>query len=278
MERFAILAQALIGSLLLAGCSPTLSGSPTPVGTPASLRIVNGSAYGLTSNPVLGNPIDVYIYAVGTTRPTQPAFNGVTNPAAYKWFAPGNYQIDVFPQGAAQSPPTLSEVVSLSFQERLTVVVAGERAAVLGNSPLTLQLVNFIEPTEIAGQTALVFHQAAPSFPNIGIGVVPPGVTPAYGPSIPQLFALSLQMQSGPASVGSAAGGEYWISPTNLTSSSITFGAGVPASGQGTPPSVFIEAHATIAIAPGAHTSVFILDAYGPDNQSVVNMTSVTDP
>lgn len=278
MKRLLIGAKAFIACLLLTACSSGTSSSVTPTAQPALLRILNGSPYGLSATSAPPSTIDAYVYAVGTTRPAQPTFNGVTNPPPYQSFPPGGYQVDVFPHGATGVLPTLNEVVTLSSQEQLTVVAAGERAGVLGNSPLTLQLVNFIEPTEAAGQTALVFHQAAPSFPNVGIGIVPPGVTPGYGPSIPQLFALSLQTTSGPASVGSGAGGEYWLSPTSLPSSSVTFGAGVPGSGQGTQPSVFINAHATVAIPQGAHISVFILDAYGPDNQTAVNMISVTDP
>ena len=276
-----LLTPSLIACLLLDACSSGgLSGSP-PIPTQAALRIVNGTAYGLSSSsPGSANRVDVYIYTVGTARPTQPAFSGVQyfNISPYQSFAPGSYQVDVFDHGSTQSMPILNETVAVTSQNNFTVVVAGERAGVFGNSPYTLQLVNFVEPVEVQGQTAVVFHQAAPYYPTIGVGVIPPSQSPfSLIGSIPQLFVLGLQTTSGPATAGNGSGGEYWVATANLTPPTTAFGLGGPGNGGAPQPSLQVNAR-TGAASQGTRVSLFVIDDPAPDNQSIVGVISATDP
>ena len=280
MQRLLMLAQATVTCLLLVACSSGGSTNPAPIVAQTSMRIVNGTAYGLTpASPGSANRVDVYVYPTGTARPTQPAFSGIQyfNVSPYQSFATGTYQVDVFDRGSTQGAPVLAETVNLSAQNNYSIVVAGERPGVYGNSPLTLQLVNFIEPTLVPGQSAVVFHQASPYLPNIGVGIIPPGVNP-YGNSFPQLFTLSLQATSGPATVGNSSGGEYWIGPANLTMPTIGFAVGVPGSGGPPQPSVYASAYAGFPFIQGNHLSVFVIDNWGLDASHLVGVIAGTDP
>jgi len=110
----------------------------TPTGT--LIRVFNAVDY-LTSSTT-GNPVDVYVYPQGTTRPTTPDVSALAWNArsAYLAKAVGNLQVDVFAAGAASTgTPLFSTTLTASANSIRTLVlrdppagsVAGTTGAVL---------------------------------------------------------------------------------------------------------------------------------------------------
>lgn len=269
------LAVALAPALTLAACNtsvtapratPTTGPTTGPTAAPGSaqVRAVHGS-------PDAG-PVDIYVYPQGSTIPSAPALSNVSYPAVspYLSIPAGSYTVSVFAHGAASSgTPVATENVSTNAGTQYSIAVAGE----VGNK--TLQFVNFVEPVETAGQSALIVHHASPLVQSIvnpvGVGYYDPGAPPSTSPPSPantkQLFTFSLNPVSGPAANGQVSGGEFFVSPipTGLTpSGNIGFAAGAPsANGQ---PLASVATSATLAqlfpsgLPASGHISIFAVD------------------
>ncbi len=272
----ASLATLIAGAALaLDACSSGSSAAPvSKPPAPALVRAVHGS-------PDAG-PVDIYVYPQGGSRPGTPTVSAATYPqiTSYLNLSPGAYTIDVV--DPAGSPSTTAAVAS----ENVTVASNVAYSVVVGGkvSKKTLTFVNFVEPSEIAGQTALIVHHASPFVQNalggpVGVGVY--DASAAAPASIPQLFAFSLTTPaSGPAPSGTVSGGEFFLSPLPAgLPAAIGFAAGPPgasgtfsklitatpsqlAAGLKNPTAAQQElaADTTSAIPAGAHVSIFAVD------------------
>ena len=272
-------AAAIAAPIALGACTSTSTSSsppivPTPV--PAQVRAIHGS-------PDAG-PVDLYVYKQGTSRPGTPTVAAAAYPQItdYLKLKPGSYTIDVV--APAGSPSTTKAVatenVAVQTKVQYSVVVGGTLAA------KSLQFVNFVEPAETSGQTALIVHHASPYVQSavspVGVGVYDSS-KPAPA-SIPQLFGFSLSTStSGPAASGKVSGGQYFLSPLpGGLPAAIGFAAGVPAGGgnfttliTATPSQLAaplqnktaaqqqLAADTSSAIPAGAHLSIFAVDTKG---------------
>jgi len=274
LTRGLALAGAAAFSLALAACNSNSTPSPGPTPVPAQVRAVHGS-------PDAG-PVDIYVYKTSKTRPTSPTVSAATYPqiTGYLSVPPGAYTIDVIaPAGSpSTTTPVASEAVTVTSKTQYSIVVGGK----LANS--TLQFVNFVEPAETAGQTALIVHHASPFVQNALSGPVGVGVYNSAQPvpaTLPELFSFSLSSTiSGPAASGSVSGGQYFLSPLpSGLPAAIGFAAGAPsgsgnfsvlvsatpsqlASGLKNPTSAetALAQDTTAAIPAGAHLSIFAVD------------------
>ncbi len=270
-------AAAIAAPIALGACTSTSTSSsppivPTPV--PAQVRAIHGS-------PDAG-PVDLYVYKQGTSRPGTPTVAAAAYPQItdYLKLKPGSYTIDVV--APAGSPSTTKAVatenVAVHTKVQYSVVVGGTLAA------KSLQFVNFVEPSETSGQTALIVHHASPFVQRALGGPVSVGVydsSQAAPATIPQLFAFSFAAgTSGPAVSGSVSGGQYFLSPLpGGLPAAIGFAAGPPASGgnfttliTATPSQLAsglqnptsaqqeLAADTSSAISAGAHLSIFAVD------------------
>jgi hypothetical protein len=227
-------------------------------------------------------PVDIYVYAQGTARPSTPAVSAAAYPqiTGYLSLPPGAYTVDVVdPAGSPSTTAAVaSENVTVTSKVAYSIVVGGKVAN------KTLTFVNFVEPTETAGQTALIVHHASPFVQNaldgpVGVGVYDASQTAPT--SIAQLFGFSLTTPiSGPAASGAVSGGQYFLSPLpSGLPTAIGFAAGPPASGgnfttliTATPSQLAsglknptsaqqtLAADTSSAIPAGAHVSIFAVD------------------
>jgi hypothetical protein len=266
----AIAASAL--TLALGACSSHSSVTPTP--QPALVRAVHGS-------PDAG-PVDIYVYAQGATRPSTPTVAAAAYPqiTGYLSVPAGPYTVDVIaPAGSpSTTSPVATENVTVSSQVAYSIVVGGKVAN------KTLTFVNFVEPSETAGQTALIVHHASPFVQNalngpVGVGVYDASKTAPT--SIAQLFGFSLTTPiSGPAASGAVSGGQFFLSPLpSGLPTAVGFAAGPPATGgnfttliTATPSQLAsglknptaaqqeLAADTSSAVPAGAHISVFAID------------------
>jgi len=272
-------------SLALSACNSSTNSAPvvrptatpTPTAAPsqtASVRAIHGS-------PDAG-PVDIYVYAKGGSRPASPTVPAATYPqiTGYLTLPVGTYTIDVVaPAGAASTTAAVAtENVTVAANVQYSVVVGGKVAN------QTLTFVNFVEPAETAGQTALIVHHASPFVQNALAGPVGVGVynaAAAAPASIPQIFSFSLSTTtSGPAASGAVSGGEFFLSPLpGGLPAAVGFAAGPPASGgnfttlvTATPSQLAsglknpttaqqaLAADTSSAVPAGAHISVFAVD------------------
>lgn len=264
---------AALGPVACSSSSTPVS-FPTPVSTQltAQVRAVHGS-------PDAG-AVDIYVYPAGTARPGSPAVKGASYPqiTGYLTVAAGTYAVDVLAAGAAATAAAVaSETVTLAANTQESIAVAGKVAN------KSLAFVNFVEPAETLGQTALIVHHASPYVQSavspVGVGVY--DASAAAPATVPQIFAFSLVTpSSGPAASGTVAGGEFFLSPLPAgLPAAVGFAAGPPAAaGQlttlisATPSQLAsglqnrtsqeqtLAADTTSAIPPGAHLSIFAVD------------------
>lgn len=265
-----------LGVMFLAACNNgTVTPPPFATGSATALvRAVHGS-------PDAG-PVDLYVYPAGSARPASPTVAAAAYPqiTGYLNVPVGTYTIDVIaPAGAASTTaPVASESVTVAAQTAYSVVVGGKVAA------KTLQFVNFVEPAETAGQTALLVHHASPFVQGALAGPVSVGVydaSAAVPASLTTIFAFSLASGvSGPAASGAVAGGEFFLSPLpSGLPAAIGFAAGAPTSSTTFKPLVTatpsqlasglksptaseqaLAADVSSAVPAGAHLSIFAVD------------------
>lgn len=275
LSGFAV-AAAAVSSLALAACNTNDSTPAAPVTT--QVRAVHGS-------PDAG-PVDIYVYAQGAAIPTSPTLSNVSYPAVspYLKVPAGAYTVAVFAHGAASSgTPVASENVSANANGQYSIVVAGQVAT------KTLQFVNFVEPAETAGQSALIVHHASPAVQAavapVGVGTYNPQTNPSpTAAQTQQLFAFSLMSPSGPAQSGQVIGGQFFVAPipSAITSApaAVGFAAGAPATANGQPlGSVALATPLTTLLPSGipasGHVSVFAIDAPSP---SLAQLIGTADP
>jgi hypothetical protein len=274
LTRSAALAFATAASLALGACSSPSPSTPAPKF--ASVRAVHAS-------PDAG-PVDIYVYK--GSRPSTPTISAATFPQITNYLSipVGTYTLDVIaPAGSPSSTtPVATEQVTVSANVQYSVAVAGKVAA------KTLQFVNFVEPAEIAGTSAVIVHHASPTVQSIvnpvGVGIYDAaaagGGAPAAGATT-QLFTFALTPASGPAASGTVSGGEYFLSP--LPSSGLPAAIGFAAGAPGSPSLGSVAVYATpsqlasvltqqtsaeqtlaqdtsSAFPSGAHLSVFAID------------------
>jgi hypothetical protein len=192
---------------------------------------------------------------------------------------------------ASTSAAVASENVAVSANTQYSIAVGGKA----GNG--TLRFVNFVEPAEVPGQTALIVHHASPYVQGALNGPVGVGVynsASAAPASIAQLFSFSLSSGlSGPAASGATSGGEFFLSPLpSGLPTAIGFAAGPPASGgnfttlvTATPSQLAsglqnptsaeqtLAADTSAAIPAGAHVSIFAVDT-----SSAAQLIGTLDP
>jgi hypothetical protein len=265
------LGAVVASALMFSACSS--KSTTAPAAATASVRAVHGS-------PDAG-PVDIYVYAQGGTRPTTATVAAATYPqiTGYLSVPAGAYTVDVIaPAGSpSTTSPVATENVTVSAKTQYSIVVGGTLAA------KTLQFVNFVEPAETAGQSALIVHHASPYVQNALAGPVGVGVynaASAAPASIAQLFSFSLASTSGPAASGAVSGGQFFVSPLpSGLPTAIGFAAGPPASGgdfttlitatpsqlasglkNPTAAETTLAADTTSAVPAGAHVSVFAVD------------------
>jgi hypothetical protein len=250
---------------------------PTTAPGIAQVRAVHGS-------PDAG-PVDIYVYS-GTARPTAATISAATYPQITDYLSvpAGVYTVDVLAKGAASTATAVAtEHVIVNASTKYSVVVGGK---VAGG---TLQFVNFVDPAEIAGQSALIVHHASPfvqsAIAPVGVGVYDAGAAAGAKPvSATDLFSFSLKNPSGPATSGAApADGEFFLSPLPATlPSAVGFAAGAPstpgsplgsiavfatpsqlAAGLANPTAAqkTLAADTAAAIPAGAHLSIFAIDS-----------------
>lgn len=286
LQRELALAAAAAFSLALAACSSTSSSTPIAAKS-VQVRAVHGS-------PDAG-PVDIYVYPQGASRPSSPSVAAAAYPqiTGYLNLTPGSYTVDVIAPASSPSSttPVASENVSVNSNVQYSIVVGGKVAS------KTLQFVNFVEPTEAAGQTALLVHHASPFVQNTLGGPVSVGVYDASKPvpsTIPQVFAFSLSSgTSGPTASGAVSGGEFYLSPLpSGLPAAIGFAAGPPASSgtfttllTATPSQLAtglqnptqaqqqLAADTSSAVPPGAHLSIFAVDT-----SSAAQLIGTLDP
>jgi hypothetical protein len=229
-------------------------------------------------------PVDIYVYS-GASRPAAPAVAGATYPqiTGYLTVPASTYTVDVLPKGAASTAAAVAtEKVTVNANTKYSVVVGGKAGAG------TLQFINFVEPVEVTGQTALVVHHASPfvqsAIDPVGVGVYDAAAANGLAPATAtEVFAFSLKNPSGPASNGAApVDGEFFLSPLPASlPAAVGFAAGGPSS-PGNPlasiavyatPSQLasvltnktaaeqtLAADTASAVPAGAHLSVFAID------------------
>lgn len=236
--RGAAAGAAGAGVLALCACSGAASVAQTPIlpaaaGPGAAAEPATSSAFvrAVHGSPDAG-PVDIYVYPDGTKRPSTPAVGDAEYPqiTGYLSVPAGKYKVDVVaPAGAPPNTKAVaSEVVGVKGNVQYSIVVGGE----VGNG--SLRFVNFVEPGEMSGQTALIVHHASPFVQKalggpVGVGVYDASMAPPK--SIPQLFAFSLSNKtSGPAKSGMVDRGEYFLSPLPPSlPQEVGFAAGAPA-------------------------------------------------
>jgi hypothetical protein len=214
------------------------------------------------------------VYPAGASRGTPLVLAGAYFPAISptQSLPPGDYQIDAYPDPhLASAVPTMNESVHLSAGERLTVVLQGHSFEGCGTFAISpLQFLNFIEPTLPPGQTALVFHDSS----NITPLAAQTG--PTTSGSITRLFTLTQQTTSGPASPGTAAGGEYFFAQSSIASNiHVVIG---PAGSTPLSPYGDSSAYFNTGIPPGTHVSLFAIDLWTPDCMGLLGVDRVADP
>jgi hypothetical protein len=191
--------------------------------------------------------------------------------------------VDVLPKGAASTASAVaSEKVTVNANAKYSVVVGGKVAAG------TLQFINFVEPAEVTGQTALVVHHASPfvqsAIDPVGVGVYDAAAAGGAAPaSATEVFAFALENPSGPAANGaSPVDGEFFLSPLPAAlPAAVGFAAGGPSSPGKALASVAVyatpsqlasvltnktaaqqtlAADTSSAVPAGAHLSIFAVD------------------
>ena len=278
--RGVAVAAVAAASLALGACNSSSNTSPfrtpTPAPSLAQVRAIHGS-------PDAG-PVDIYVYPAGTSRPGTPTVAKAAYPQItdYLNVPAGQYTVDVIaPAGSpSTTAPAATENVTVAGSTQYSIAVGGQLAK------HTLQFVNFVEPAETSGQTALIVHHASPYVQSavspVGVGVY--DSSKAAPASIPQLFGFSLSTStSGPAASGKVSGGQYFLSPLpGGLPAAIGFAAGVPAGGgnfttliTATPSQLAaplqnktaaqqqLAADTSSAIPAGAHLSIFAVDTKG---------------
>ncbi len=248
-----------------------------------SVPLADGQVRAVHASPDAG-PVDLYVYS-GSARPSSPTVSDATYPqiTGYLSLPAAQYTVDVLAHGAASnSKAVASERVVVNPNTQYSVVVGGK----IGSG--TLQFINFVEPSEVSGQTALVVHHASPfvqsAIAPVGVGVYDAAAANGGAPSsATEVFAFSLKSPSGPAVSGAQPGdGEYFLSPLPTTlPAAVGFAAGGP-SGPGSPlasiavyattPQLAIPltnktaaqtalaADTSAAVPAGAHISIFAID------------------
>jgi hypothetical protein len=250
--RYAVIA---LSGIALASCGT--GGTSTPVApvqqaaNSFSLRAVHGS-------PDAG-PVDIYVFASSATQPSTPTVPNLQYPGItpYLSLPVGTYTVAIDKAGTTTQIAT-ETITAKTAAQQLTSVVAGTVAS------STVQLQNFVEPTETAGTSALIVHHASPAV-NAAVSPVGVGIYAASGSAAPaaasttEVFAFALAAGSlttpglsGPAPSATVSGGEYFLSPLpNSLPSSIGFVAGAPGTLGGALGSV-----ATSATASGLATAL----------------------
>jgi hypothetical protein len=269
---------ALAATLTFAACSSnSTSPSPAPtLGPVAQVRAVHAS-------PDAG-AVDVYVYS-GSARPSSSTVPGAAYPqiTGYLSIPVGSYTVDVLSKGESSTGTAVaSEHVSVVANTQYSIVVGGRVA----NG--TLQFINFVEPAETAGQTALIVHHASPfvasAIAPVGVGVYDASAAAGSAPtSATEVFAFNLKNPSGPASSGAQpSDGEYFLSPLPSTlPAAVGFAAGAPSTPGGALANIAVNAtpaqlasglnhptasqqtlatDTTSAIPFGAHVSIFAID------------------
>jgi hypothetical protein len=266
---------ALAATLVLAACSS--SSTTTPAQTPAAqVRAVHAS-------PDAG-AVDIYVYAT-PARPSTPTIPGAAYPqiSAYLSVPAASYTVDVLAKGEASTGTAVAtEHVTVAGNTQYSIVVGGKVAN------HSLQFINFVEPAEIAGQTALIVHHASPfvaaAIAPVGVGVYDAAAAGGGAPSsVSEVFAFNLKNSSGPATSGAQPlDGEYFLSPLpSSLPAAVGFAAGAPslpgnslasiavsatlpqlAAGLSSPTAAqqTLAADASSAVPAGAHLSVFAID------------------
>jgi|GEM_PF-2070583 len=274
------LALALLPTAL-AACSSSTSiqpAAPKVAAGTASVRAVHAS-------PDAG-PVDIYVYAQGASIPSTPTVSNAAygNITSYLSVPAGSYTVAVFAAGSPSSgTPVASESVTVAANVQYSIAVAGKAKS----SPATLQFLNFVEPAETAGQSALIVHHASPyvgsAIQPVGVGIYDANVV---GNGIPssnlapaasqttQVFSFSFTAgTSGPAVSGNVSGGEFFVSPipANLPTA-VGFAAGAPGTNGAPLGSVAVHAVPSVlgsafssdtgeTIPAGAHVSIFAVDS-----------------
>jgi hypothetical protein len=262
VHQFFRLACAVVGAVFVSSCS---SGGSNATAVPT------GQVRAVHASPDAG-PVDIYVY-LGSTRPTVPTVAAATYPqiTGYLTLPASSYTIDVLPKGAPSTATAVAtEHVSVSSGTNYSVVVGGSVARG------TLQFINFIEPAEVAGQTALVVHHASPFVASainpVGVGVYNAAAANGAAPSTAtQVFSFTLKNPSGPAANGAApVDGEFYLSPLPAAlPPAIGFAAGAPSAAGN--PLASIAVYATPAqLAAGLANKTAAQQALAADTGSAV--------
>ncbi len=150
----------------LAACSSS-STAVAPVVQPGSSTASTFSLRAVHGSPDAG-PVDIYVFASTATQPSTPAIANLQYPGitAYVTLPTGTYTVAIDKAGTTTQVATETVTASTAGQQ-ITSVVAGQVATA------TLQLQNFVEPTESAGVAALIVHHASPA---VNAAVSPVGV------------------------------------------------------------------------------------------------------
>jgi len=267
---------ATIAALGPVGCSN--SSSPVVLATPGATQL-KARVRAVHASPDAG-AVDLYVYPAGTTRPSAATVAGASYPqiTGYLTVGAGSYAVDVLAAGASSTASAVaSETVTLAANTQESIVVAGKVAN------KSLAFVNFVEPAETAGQSALIVHHASPYVQSavspVGVGVY--DASAGVPATVAQIFSFSLVTpSSGPAASGAVAGGEFFLSPLPAgLPTAVGFAAGPPAANNqlttlisATPSQLAaglqnptaqeqaLAADTTSAIPAGAHLSIFAID------------------
>jgi hypothetical protein len=265
---------ALATTLAFAACS-SKSTLPAPA-APAEVRAVHAS-------PDAG-AVDIYIYTTAA-RPATPTIAAATYPqiTSYLTLPAATYTVDVLAKGEASNGTAVaSEHVTVAANTDYTIVVGGKVASG------TLQFINFIEPPETIGQTALIVHHASPfvagAIAPVGVGVYNASGAAGGPPSTAsEVFSFNLKNPSGPAVSGAQpSDGEYFLSPLpSALPAAIGFAAGAPSTPGSALASIAVyatpsqlastltnptaaqkalAADTASAVPAGAHLSIFAID------------------
>ncbi len=229
--RFVITAPLLL-ALGSCGSSSTTPVTPEATATPTGVapgtntqqfRIVNGS-------PGTG-AVDAYIYPAGGIRPAAPVFASVPFGAITPYIrqVAGAFVVDILRAGAVSTQTAIVHFsfvgngIGTGYPKINTLVVSGT------NLSNTRNIQYFLEPSETAGESALVVHHASPAANlltaqnPIGIGVYSTGVYPpgtaaaSIAPrATQQLFTLTFQQNPAAAPLANmptVGAGAYFLMP-----------------------------------------------------------------